>query len=76
MNSIFKFWIKSLPLVIGFLLTVASVYFMNGFISGINFSYPEIYFENAAYCLATVVCALVGVPLSAYGIKLLDEKDI
>ena len=76
MNKIIKYWIRALPFSVGFLLTIASVYFMNHCISRINISYPYLYFEGAAYLGTALFCGLIGIPLCAYGIKLLDEKDI
>ena len=76
MTYIFKYWLNALPLSIGVLLTVASIYFMNGLIHGINFSYPDIYFENTMYLIATLACGLTGIPLSVYGIEKIEKKNI
>lgn len=73
-----KFWFRCIPLTLGVILSLASTLFMIFFTRNISLdpSYFEIHPEGWVSLGLSFALAFIGVPLTVWGIKLLEEKNI
>ena len=75
-----KFWVSCIPLVVGIFFSLASVLFLISFERRINYDwewqYFEILSEGGLPLIFSIVSAFIGIPLTAFSIKKLEQSDI
>ena len=75
-----KFWFKCIPLSLGVIFSLACVLFMIEFAREIHIqSQPwlfELETQGQFSLLFSILCGLVGTPLTMAGIKLIENQDI